>query len=942
MKHTFQKIAFLSFFLLLMMELTVAQANTEQKPKGKIIGKILDKVNNDPIIGAIVLVDGTTIGVQTNFDGQYELNLPQGSYKILVKYVAYNTKSIDGVMVTSGKSTTLNVAMEENSKAVSEVVITSTYKRESLGSLYTIQKNNIAISDGISSDIIKRSPDRNTSDVLKRVSGASIQDNKFVVIRGLSDRYNVALINGSPLPSTEPDRRAFAFDIFPSNLLDNLTVTKAATPDLPGDFAGGVIQLNTKDFPDEPFLSVTVGSNYNDASTGKAFYQNSTKGKYDFFGIDDGSRNFVKDLPAREDFPSSVYKTAAITRTVKNDWGYEKQTAIPGSNFQMLYGSKTKIAGRDAGLVAGVTYNNTYRFNRIQRQDFDNDGRLFNFKDDNYRNNVAWGAIANASYQIGENSKISFKNILSINTDNNTVLRDGYDLLSGQSDTVLIKAYSYEYVSKKLLSSQLNFDKQFANQMKWRVNAGYSKVLRDEPNSRTLAYSKAAWAPESPYLVQIGQNPDKNSRKFYSKLNEDNYSLSSDLTIPFDLMGDKSIIKTGVWTQQRSREFDARFFAYKQLGFGLTDSMKSLDPSQIFDIGNLQDTVGPLNGFILQDITNPTANYSAKNNLNAAYILFDSRINKKVRLVWGARVESNNVTLTSSTGQTVVDTTNIDILPSVNFTYAINEKANLRLAYSKTVSRPEFRELAPFEFEDFITNTLILGNPNLKRALINNFDVRYELYPTAGEIISATAFYKNFKDPIEAVYLGGSNRTKSFLNVKSAVNYGIELEFRKKLNFLNNFNALAWEGWDNFTIATNFARIESSVDLRGNPNVQDSIRPLQGQSPYLINSSLGYYNVESAFGATILYNVIGRRIREAGFLGYENVWEAPRNLIDLQISKTFLDKFELKATISDILNQSRDYYQDMDKNKVYNAEKDLLIERTNFGTTYSFALSYKF
>ena len=220
--------------------------------------------------------------------------------------------------------------------------------------------------------------------------------------------------------------------------------------------------------------------------------------------------------------------------------------------------------------------------------------------------------------------------------------------------------------------------------------------------------------------------------------------------------------------------------------------------------------------------------------------------------------------------------------------------------------------------------------------------MRYELYPTAGEIISATAFYKNFKDPIEAVYLGGSNRTKSFLNVKSAVNYGIELEFRKKLNFLNNFNALAWEGWDNFTIATNFARIESSVDLRGNPNVQDSIRPLQGQSPYLINSSLGYYNVESAFGATILYNVIGRRIREAGFLGYENVWEAPRNLIDLQISKTFLDKFELKATISDILNQSRDYYQDMDKNKVYNAEKDLLIERTNFGTTYSFALSYKF
>ena len=226
-------------FIALTLFMTATAAVQAQTPgKGKIIGKVVDKANNEPMIGMVVQVEGTTIATQTNFDGQYELkNLNPGSYKLVFKYLGYNTKTVNEIEVSAGKTTTLNATMEEQKTDLQEVVVTSTYKKESLGSLYSIQKNNIAISDGISSDIIKRSPDRNTSEVLRRVSGASIQDNKFVVIRGLSDRYNVALINGSPLPSTEPDRRAFSFDIFPANLLDNMTITKAATPDLPGDFA---------------------------------------------------------------------------------------------------------------------------------------------------------------------------------------------------------------------------------------------------------------------------------------------------------------------------------------------------------------------------------------------------------------------------------------------------------------------------------------------------------------------------------------------------------------------------------------------------------------------------------------------------------------------------------------------------------------------------------
>ncbi|MCF8284064.1 MAG: TonB-dependent receptor [Sphingobacteriales bacterium] len=935
-----------SLLLLLLVSFTVkAEDNVA---KGKIIGKVVDKANNEPIIGLVVLIDGTSIGTQTNFDGQYELlNLKPGSYKLVFKYLSYNTKFVEGVIVNSGKTTTLNVAMEEQGKQLQEVVVRSTYKKESLGALYTIQKNNVSISDGISSDIIKKSPDRNTSEVLRRVSGASIQDNKFVVIRGLSDRYNVALINGSPLPSTEPDRRAFSFDIFPANLLDNMTVTKAATPDLPGDFAGGVIQLNTKDFPEEKFFNVNMGLSFNTISTGKKYFENSSKGKYDFLGVDDGTRAIPDGVPSEENYPSSAKKAAAMSRLFQNDWGYnENASAAPGGSFQILYGNKNKIADKDFGYVYGITYSNSIRYNQIERQDFDNSiGKRFIYQDDNYKNNISLGGLLNLSYQTGKNSKVSLKNIYNINTDINTIIRNGLNLEDNTPDTVKVKSYNYEFTSKKLLSSQVNFEKIFpTSNIKFKANGGVSVINRDEPDSRSLQYSNnITQSPDAPMLAQINFTPDKNARKFYSQLNEQTYSFGSDVTVPFNLFKDKSSVKVGVYASKRQRDFSARFFGFKRQGFPISDSVLSLGPDHLFDVANLADSSRlPLKGFILEDITNPTARYNAQNNLSAAYIMFDNHLLKNLRVVWGARVESNNIQLESPGDSMKIDTTNIDVLPSVNFTYALTPKTNLRLAYSKTVSRPEFRELATFEYEDFITNTLIQGNPNIKRALISNYDVRWEYYPNAGEIISLTGFYKNFKDPIESVYLGGSNKTKTFQNVTEANNYGVEFELRKKFNFLNSFDALAWEQWDNLVFYANVSLIKSTVDLRGNINAADSIRPLQGQSPYIINAGLQYSEPNSGLNFSVLYNVIGRRIIEAGFLGYENVWEAPRNLLDVQLSKTFMEHFELKMNVSDILNQKRVYYQDIDKNKVYNVDKDNKILSTSWGTTYSFSLAYKF
>lgn len=933
---------FYTFLLVISFQYLFAQSN-----KGKLVGKVLDKKTNEPIIGLVVMIEGTTIGTQTNFDGQYDLiNLSPGTYKLMFKYLSYNTKIIDGITVYAGKTTTLNVSMEEQGKELQEVVVSSTYKKESLGALYTIQKNNISISDGISSDIIKKSPDRNTGEVIRRVSGASIQDDKFVVIRGLMDRYNVALINGSPLPSTEPDRRSFSFDIFPSNLLDNMTITKTASPDLPGEFAGGVIQLNTKDFPDEKFFNASVGLSYNSISTGKRFFENSSKGKYDFIGIDDGTRAIPDGVPSEENYPTNAKKAAAMSRLFQNDWGYAEKQAVPGGNMQVLYGNKLKLAQKDLGFVYSLTYSNSETYRQIERQDFDNSiGKRFAFADDNYRRKINLGGLLNLSYQTSKNSKLSIKNFYNINSDITTIIRNGINLEDNTPDTVKIKSYNYEFTSKRLLSSQVNFEKVFpVTGIKLKIYGGLSRIDRDEPDARSLQYSNnITQSPDAPLLAQINFTPDKNARKFYSELNEKAYSYNADLSIPFKLFKDKSNFKTGFSVSNRSRDFAARFFGYKRQGFPISDSVLSLGPEHLFDVSNLADSSKlPLRGFILEDITNPTAKYSAENNLRAVYAMFDNHLLKNLRVVWGARIESNTILLESPGDSTKIDTTNIDVLPSVNFTYALTEKMNIRFAYSKTVSRPEFRELSTFEYEDFITNTLIQGNPKIKRALIKNYDLRWEYYPRAGEIISATGFYKNFKDPIEAVYLGGSNKTKTFQNVNEANNYGVEFEVRKRLTFLSFFNALAWEQWDNFTIYTNLSLINSKVDLRGNINTADSIRPLQGQSNYIFNAGLQYAEPKIGLSLSLLYNVIGRRIIEAGFLGYENVWEAPRNVVDAQVSKLLFDRWELKINISDVLNQKRVYYQDLNKNKKYDEQFDNRLLSTNWGTNYSFSVAYKF
>ncbi|HLC83465.1 MAG TPA: TonB-dependent receptor, partial [Bacteroidia bacterium] len=718
-----------------------------------------------------------------------------------------------------------------------------------------------------------------------RVSGASIQDNKFVIIRGLSDRYNTAMVNGLPLPSTEPDRKAFSFDIFPSNMLDNMIIYKTASPDLPGDFAGGVIQINTKDIPDENFISISAGAGYNNQSTFRK-YKTYDGGKKDWLGMDDGTRGMPEGLPSTDEYIvqlSTISTRYEASKLFENDWAIKTKKSSPiAQSYQLAFGYNDSLFKNDFGVVGALTYNNSRKLQTIKRQDFNPDlTQPFSYKDSVYKENILWGAMLNFAYKIGDNHKISFKNMYSTNSEDAVIDRTGINYENDQ----LIHATSMQYTSNNLLSNQLSGD-HLISKMKIKVKwgAAYNNTKRIVPNMRRMYYYKnlTPVGSESDSVftafVPYGVASNSYAGKFYSKLDENLRAAYLEVAIPFSILANKQIFKLGGTKQLKNRSFDARVFGYAVNNISMFDaSLLTLPQDSIF----AEENIGPT-GFKIGELKNPANSYSANSDLTSAYVLLDDNIGEKVRLVWGARIENYHQELNSMSygGEPIkIDTTYFDVLPSLNFTFALTKKINIRAAGSRTVARPEFRELAPFTFYDFNTSAAVVGNPALVRTNITNADVRFEWYPGFGQLFSATGFYKQFQNPIEQVIdlsSGTGSRIYTYQNVVGATNYGFEAEIRFKLNLVDSL--LNTKQFDHFTLFANYTFIKSEVDLS---NVLTAVteeekhRPMQGQSPYIINAGIQYLDNELGLGVSLLYNKIGRRIFLVGSNGYKNIYEAP-------------------------------------------------------------------
>lgn len=911
---------------------------------GKIEGKITDEANV-PLMGATVKIEGTALGARTDIDGNYSIkNIELGKYNLEISYVSFEKKIITEVLIKDGNIVTVNATLNKAPRGIKEVTVKATLKKENLSSLLVQQKNMASISDGISAESIRRTPDRNTSDVLKRVSGVSINEGKFAVVRGLPDRYNMALMNGMILPSTEADRKAFSFDIFPSNLIDNITIYKAATADMQGDFAGGVIDLNTKDIPTENYVSVQLATGMNTLGTFGS-YHDSKNGKKDWIGLDDGGRKLPASFPVTDSFFSTTFtrqQKIDASKEVENNWEIKKRNSMmPNRNVQAVGGYNHKFKNNSTfGVIGALTYNRAQRLNYIERNDYElGTASVFTFNDTVARDNILAGALLNLGYRLNSNHKITFRNTFNINSEDATINRFGDNKLNEQ----FVRATSAQFTSNTLLVNQLSGEHNITKRkIKIQWAGAYNNIKRNTPDLRKTYYVLNYNNPDDSTFsanVPMGKASPNFAGKFYSTLNENIYNGKVDITLPFNIQNVAQSVKVGGFLQNKSRDFSARALGYVISNISKFDSkLLELPEDKIFAPENMSDS-----GFRLDDITQPTDKYSASSNLNAAYIMFDNKFLKKVRAVWGVRYEAFNQELKTKSNKEEVSVKHDfkSILPSLNLTYSLNKKTNLRLCAYKTLSRPEFREMSRFSFYDFNSNAVIQGYDSLVQASIQNYDLRYEIYPGKGELLSFSLFYKRFDKPVEQVFIsqGAGSRLRYFQNAQFARDFGAELEFRKSLAFISDKeNSI----WSNIALFGNIAIIKSTVKLDGVSAEATSQRPLQGQSPYLINVGASFTHPESGISTTLLYNRIGKRLSEVGNYSFPDIYENARDIVDFQIGKKFFNKLEVRINITDLLHQPFIFYQNNDKENLNYTSTDNIIQKTTVGTSFGLSLAYKF
>lgn len=984
----------------------------ERKPApGRIAGLIIDE-KGETLPGAGIKIVELNKVVQSSVDGSYQLSLEPGTYTLEVSYISYQTKRITGVVIKSGETTNLDVALKAASSSLKEVLVTSSFKKESVAGLYAQQKNAASVTDGISAEQIARTPDNNVGAVLKRVSGITTLDNKYVVVRGLTERYNQALIDGITMPNTDLNRRNFSFDVVPTELISSVVVNKTATPDVPAEFVGGQVMVNTLSIPNNNFLTFSLGAGYNDQSTGKDFLSAGGRGKSDYFGFDDGRRKMPANLvswslangqddPRIEATSSSGFKTGyagAIDQSKRfNAEGFQRYTykANPNQNYRLTLGrvySTNEEAGAKIGFVAGLTYRNTQQINHFRTvRDLPIGKDYFNSPDTvgvgnvyQFGSNV--GAVLNGGIQ-GKSFKVVVKNIY------NRVFNEDFYSSYGIDPGSLIKQ-NFNFVDPvftTILQHKLEGEHSIgAKGLKIDWSAGYTNLHQDHNDTRKFTYGAVQNALgtyyQSPNLTTTGTTVGNYvwDYRLWTAIRERDFNWALNASYPFSFLNDKSLVKIGYtgWNKKRTQDITIAKIYAKRDNHNVAELYETLLAANKVGYGLNQ-------AYYFLDDSNGGV-FDADSKYHAFYAMLDQRFFQKLRLVYGVRAENFNLanrqeeeirrrrlleqqfpgTVINMVRPILTGEKNWNFLPSVNAIYSLTERMNIRASYAKTMIRPDFRETSTFSFPDPLLQASIMGG-NLSSTKIQNTDLRFEFYPSPSEILSVSAFYKYIDRPVELVNLspGATTVTLTYQNQRSAKNTGLEMEFRKSLDFVSdrlaNFNVFGNAAYIWSEVKTILAINNPAYDP-ANPSaqpekievIQPLKRPLIGQSPYIINAGLGYQSDE--LGATVSYNRSGYRSYLISANPSETEFQRPRNLLDLQLSgKLLKKKAELKLNVSNVLNTADQYYNNADSWKSepsaaipyirtkgtdsYEPEHgDKLRYQMKYGRTYSLIFTYTF
>lgn len=854
-----------------------------------IYGQVTDAQTKETLIEATVkVVTGGQKSVLTDIDGNYRLALPPGKYDLRVFYDVYEGRRITGVIVEQGKAMKLDVQLSADAGAVQEVVVEARADRRAEGALLQERKKAAAVSDAISSQEIARTPDSSASDAVKRVVSVTVVDGRFMLLRGLGGRYSVTLLNGALLPSPEPDEPSVPLDLFPTSLLANLNVVKSYTADLPGTFGGGTLQIETNTYPSRFEFKPRITFSGDSVST---FQQRNTHpGSFlEALSFAGPERRLPTGVPEGERLGSSV----SDWQTFSNVWSARQSTALPNMGLGASIGDTLRFGNSRLGYLATVNYAHkesvrVSEFARAIRQSEDIEARDAALTTVGTEN-ASLSALASVGYQLDRDNELTLFSLYTRGTDTSTITARGVN--NERSETY--NSTRLQFVSRALSFNQVRgfhrLDTLSDAELDWQAN--FSRVDRDEPDTRDTLYSDDLGAPTGKYSFP---NQPNSGERFFATLGESSTGGSASLTLPFGGLR----VKTGGLAQVSFRDFQARRFRYQ-----LTDSGTPLDtslpPEELFGASSLGS------GIRLRESTRGDDAYDAWLGIFAGYVTADYKPVEPLRLVGGVRVEHSLQQLAAhspfdSSITAANDAKYLDVLPALNAIYALSPTVNLRAGYSYTLARPTFRELAPFIFFDFVRRRNVSGNPNLLETRIHNLDARAEWFVGENEVLAASAFYKQFQDPIERIINNPQSGDVGFDNADGARSYGVELEARASLGRLSPVLS-------HFRAAANLTLIQSDIvltDPRKLGAQTNSNRPMQGQSPYVINLNLGYERPESGTEVALLYNVYGPRISEVGVQGLPDVYEVPFHRVDLAVSQKLPNGLQLKLTGSNLLDSA--------------------------------------
>ncbi len=944
------------FFLLLVF----LQSSLLGQQNGKIVGLIIDSKLGEGLIGVNVMVIGTGRGAATGLDGKFVIdNLPPGEYTIEISMIGYEKKKIKNVLVNNNGTTNLKIILQPESYKTDEIIIESKAFKNTEAAMLAKRQKAADVSDAVSSEQFEKSGGSNAADAVMQIVGASVINGNEVLIRGLGDRYTNTNLNGAQIPSSDPYKRSGSIDIIPLNLVDNIQAIKSFTPDKPGNFSGGAVDVNTKDYPEKFNFSFSVGVNFNSELTfndnGLSYNGSST----DWLGFDDGLRAlpsvignkpWVADIGAAQRDDEIARKIDEITKSFNSEMSPYHKAAPLNQNYSLSFGNLYNIFGKEIGVIASISYKHKHSgyingiLNRWERGVADQAKNQldtnFAMSDTKNISESSFGGLFKSSVKFNSLNSVSFTFMFNQNGESTSRLVSGkypYDIDANwdfQASTLL---YKERNLKSYMLEGSHEFKSLKGIKISWLASS--MSTYQNAPDNRFF-YNYVT--DEGVYGVKTNLPPER----YFRNTEEIENRLSFDAIFPIHIWkGNPLQLKTGVYYSQTDRSFNERRFVYNPVtSVGRFLREEEGDINALFSDNYLgwisKDTLVnglTLNrfGLYINETDQTSSNYDGVRKITAYYGMLDIHFSPLFRIIAGARFETTDMKVKSkkeTLGAAVIKTT--DVLPSFNVVYSPLPDMNIRFSYGKTLSRPSFREISPFQNYEFNGGDTYIGNPDLERTLIDNLDLRWEWFTNPGEVISLSFFGKRFLNPIELKIVDAPNKVLSWNNVDKASVYGVEFEIRKRLDFISN-------KLNDFILGGNLSLIHSSVDIDPEelenimvyePNAP-SVRQFQGQSPYVINCYVNYENLNRGLTFSIYYNVFGDRLYSVGSLGTPDVYEKPSHILNLTLIKTLISNINLKLKIENALNTSTTKVQRF-KGKEYVYSSYLRGRKISFGLSF--------